>query len=96
MADDKYHGYYIAVPLSSVEGWEHMLPEHEWYNQRDFNSQFVFYGLKYKRYSYATASTVVHTHLKVHVVDNLEDFISFVLARDLNVDLRELFNGKNS
>jgi len=92
MSDSTYHGYYIAIPTSLVDSWEHTLPEHEWYNQKDLNSQYVFYGLKYQRYSYASASTVVHKGLHVHVVSTLDDFVSYVLARDLNVDLRGLFN----
>lgn len=95
--DDKYKGYYVGVHQDNLpENFKQILPKHDWYNDRQLNHQFLMYGLKYQRYSWQAASDVASGAYKVVVVDSLDDFISYVLARDLNTDLRELFNAKSN
>lgn len=91
--DDRYKGYYIAVPLSEVN--MHFLPKKPFYNQKNLHDQYLLYGLRTMQYSYQPASGIVTSAYHVHLVTTQDEFESYILARDLNVDLRELFNANS-
>ncbi|WAW11663.1 hypothetical protein nACB1_080 [Acinetobacter phage nACB1] len=91
--DDRYKGYYIAVPLSEVN--MHFLPKKPFFNQKNLHDQYLLYGLRTMQYSFQPASGVVTSAYQVHMVTTQDEFESYILARDLNVDLRELFNANS-
>lgn len=90
---EKHYNLYIAIPLDKVNLDE--LPARNWYNQLELNSQYLLYSLRLDQYSYQPASGVVNVKYKVHIVTNQEDFIAYIQACELNVDLGELFNDNN-
>ena len=90
---EKHHNLYIAIPLDKINLDE--LPSRNWYNQLEFNSQYLLYSLRLDQYSYQPASGVVNVKYKVHIVTSQEDFIAYIQACELNVDLGELFHGNS-
>ena len=91
---EKHYNLYIATPLDKVNLDE--LPSRNWYNQLELNSQYLLYSLRLDQYSYQPASGVVNVKYKVHIVTSQEDFIAYIQACELNVDLGELFNDNDS
>lgn len=89
----KHQNLYIAIPLDKVNLDE--LPSRNWYNQLELNSQYLLYSLRLDQYSYQPASGVVNVKYRVHIVTSQEDFIAYIQACELNVDLGELFNDDN-
>ena len=87
---EKHRNLYIAIPLDKVNLDE--LPSRNWYNQLELNSQYLLYSLRLDQYSYQPASGVVNVKYKVHIVTSQEDFIAYIQACELNVDLGELFH----
>ena len=90
---EKHRNLYIAIPLNKVNLDE--LPSRNWYNQLELNSQYLLYSLRLDQYSYQPASGVVNVKYKVHIVTSQEDFIAYIQACELNVDLGELFHGNS-
>lgn len=90
---ENHRNLYIAIPLDKVNLDE--LPSRNWYNQLEFNSQYLLYSLRLDQYSYQPASGVVNVKYKVHIVTSQEDFIAYIQACELNVDLGELFHGNS-
>ena len=91
---EKHRNLYIAIPLDKVNLDE--LPTRNWYNQLELSSQYLLYSLRLDQYSYQPASGVINFKYKVHVVTSQEDFIAYIQACELNVDLGELFNDNDS
>lgn len=91
--DDKYKGLYIAIPLDKVD--VKTLPPRNWFNDPDLNSLYLLFGLKSQAYSYQPGSGIINKAYKVHLVEDQAAFEAMVLARELNADLRELFDGKS-
>ena len=91
---EKRYNLYIAIPLDKVNLDE--LPSRNWYNQLELSSQYLLYSLRLDQYSYQPASGVVNVKYKVHIVTSQEDFIAYIQACELNVDLGELFNDSDS
>ena len=90
---EKHYNLYIAIPLDKVNLDE--LPDRNYYNQLELNSQYLLYSLRLDQYSYQPASGVVNVKYKVHTVTSQEDFIAYIQACELNADLGELFNDNN-
>ena len=90
---EKHRNFYIAIPLDKVN--LDSLPTRNWYNQLGLNSQYLLYSIRLDQYSYQSASGVVNVKYKVHTVTSQEDFIAYIQACELNVDLEELFNDNN-
>lgn len=90
---EKHRNLYIAIPLDKVNLDE--LPSRNWYNQLEFNSQYLLYSLRLDQYSYQPASGVVNIKYKVHIVTSQEDFIAYIQACELKADLGELFHGNS-
>ena len=90
---EKHRNLYIAIPLDKVNLDE--LPSRNWYNQLEFNSQYLLYSLRLDQYSYQPASGVVNVKYIVHIVTSQEDFIAYIQACELNADLGELFHGNS-
>lgn len=91
---EKHRNFYFAIPLDKVNLGE--LPTRNWYNQLELNSQYLRYSISLDQYSYQPASGVVNVNNKVHIVTSQEDFIAYIHACKLNVDLGELFNDNDS
>lgn len=91
MNNEDYKGYYVGIPLRNID--ETTLPKKPYYNDKNLNHTYLFYGLKHSRYSYNSATNVTALRgYKVYVVETQEEFESLIYAHDLNADLRGLFN----
>lgn len=80
---------YLIIRLDDIED-AFELPNGYWNNEQKSASDCLVWSLKYTRYSYNVLEKLGHIFPISYVCDTQADFIAYVTASQLNVDLSNL------